>query len=247
MLAVSNYKNIHKKGKRMQFYMNTGTGGETTTTTVMPIKPEENEAVLLVPEFKYLREYDFQKFNKFNFESDILDLDNSSFEYWWDIVFKPWLADLDERYLDLDFDGDFFKFQSPDDKKLFMTKFINFIMDVLPYQIMKNIFNELYIDDDYDAQEYIKEEGNLQSLRSLVIENINKNIGQMDDLIRTLRHVERVAKKNLVEENIALLDDHINENNLYLENFKTIIQEADMYKFRDFVLLMLINDSKNIL
>ncbi len=215
--------------------------------SIHPQKPDVNTSVLLVPEFKYLEDFDFRRFNKFNFESDILDLNTNDFEYWYDLSFKPWLVDLDEKYLDFDFESVNNDFNTQDEKRLFLAKLVDFVMFVLPYQIMKKVFNELNIDDDYDAQEYLKEELNLAGLRELVLINIEHNMSQLDDLIRTLRHVERVAKKNLVEENIALLDDHIIENNFYLEMFKRIIQESDMFKFRDLVTAMLENDSKNIL
>ncbi len=228
--------------------MDIGAGGDNIDIDMIePTQPSHNDSILLVPEFKYLVDFDFLRFNKFNFESDILELSKNDFEYWYDVSFKPWLKELSEKYLDIDFDNTMYNFKTQDEKRLFLTKMVDFVMFVLPYQIMKKVFNELDIDDNYDAQEYLKEESNLIGLRTLVLKNIEHNMGQLDDLIRTLRHVERVAKKNLVEENIALLDDHITENNFYLENFKAIIQESDMFKFRDLVLVMLINDSRNIL
>ncbi len=231
----------------MTFYMNVGEENENMDAMAVAQEPVVDPSVLLVPEYKYLVNYDFHNFNKINFESDVADLNKNNFEYWYDNTFKDWMYNLDEQYLDVDFENVNFQFTSQAEKRLFLNKLVDFVMFTLPYQIMKKVFKELIIDDIYDAQEYLKNEDNLVELRELILINIEHNMGQLDDLIKTLRHVERIAKKNLVEENIALLDDHINENNFFLEQFKRIIQETDMFKTRELILEMLKNDSKNIL
>ncbi len=230
--------------KTMNFYMDVDSG---ESTTIEPVKPEENKAILLAADFKYIQEYDFYNFNYFAFEHDIIDMVPEEFEWWYYQTFEPWLQELDRLYLDIDFENLNSKFEAQSEKRLFLLKIINFVMFLLPYEIMKKVFKGIGIRDNYDAQEFLRNEDNLVFLREEIIEKIDHNAVQVDSFIETLRHFEKIAKKNLVEENIALLDDHIQKQNFFLEIFKRIVQEADMYKVRDLILLMLQNDSNNIL
>ncbi len=228
----------------MVFYMNTDNGD---TTSIKVKKPEEDRAVLLATDFKFMQEYDFYNFNYFVFEQDVIDMANSEFEWWYETTFEPWLIGLDERYLDIDYDNLGGKFESQAEKRLFMLKIINFVMFLLPYEIMRKVFTSIGIGDNYDAAEFLRDEENLIFLREEILEKIDHNSVQVDSFVETLRHFEKIAKKNLVEENIALLDDHIQKQNFFLEVFKRIIQETDMYKLRDLIIRMLENDSRNIL
>jgi hypothetical protein len=103
------------------------------------------------------------------------------------------------------------------------------------------------IEDSYDLQEFLKDDLNLIDLREKIIKNIDYNKIQFDSFVQTLLNFEKIAKKNLIEENINLLDDHVKKQNLFLEIFKSIIIETDMEKFRELILQMLKNDSRNIL
>ncbi len=228
----------------LQFYMNTDDG---TSKTIEHIRPEENKAVLLAADFIHIQDFDFQEFNFNTFEHDIIDMVPGEFEWWFTNTFEKWLNILDDRYLDIDYENLNNKFESSTEKRLFMLKIINFVMYLLPYEILKKVFRSLEIEDDYDAQAFLREEGNLLILREEIIEKLDENALQVDSFIETLRHFEKIAKKNLVEENIALLDDHIQKQNFFLEIFKRIIQETDMFKLRDLIERMLENDSKNIL
>ncbi len=228
----------------MQFYMNVDDG---TSTTIEEIRPEENKAVLLAADFRHIQDYNFRDFNFQTFEHDIIDMVSGEFEWWYSNTFEMWLAGLDENYLDIDFNNLNGRFESSAEKRLFMLKIINFVMYLLPYEIIKTVFNKLEIEDNYDAQMFLREENNLILLREAIIEELQANALQVDSFVDTLRHFEKIAKKNLVEENIALLDEHIQKQNFFNEIFTRIIQEVDMYKLRDLVYQMLENDSKNIL
>ncbi len=228
----------------MVFYMDTDNGG---TTIVEKTQPEENRAILLATDFKYMQDYDFYNFNYFAFEHDIIDMVPSEFEWWYAETFQMWLQELDLRYLDIDFENLKNKFDSQTEKRLFMLKIINFVMFMLPYEVLKKVFRGVGVDDTYDAQEFLRDDNNLLFLREEIIEKIDHNAVQIDSFVETLRHFEKIAKKNLVEENIALLDSHIQKQNFFLDVFKRIIQEADLYKLRDLIILMLENDSANIL
>ncbi len=228
----------------MVFYMNVDDGD---SSTIELIKPEENRAVLLASDFKYIQEYDFYNFNPITFEQDIIDMVASEFEWWYEETFEPWLVDLDTKYLDINYSSLIDKFNSSTEKRIFMLKIINFVMFLLPYEIMKKVFSSIGIDDNYEAEEFLRDEDNLIFLREEILEKLDYNAIQVDSFVETLRHFEKISKKNLVEENIALLDEHIQKQNFFLEIFKRIIQETDMYKLRDLIIQMLENDSANIL
>ncbi len=228
----------------MQFYMNTDSG---ESTTIELVRPEENKAVLLATDFRHISSYNFKEFNFTTFEHDIIDMVPEEFEWWYENTFEKWLIDLDERYLDIDFEDLDSRFDSQAEKRLFLLKIINFVMFMLPYEILKKVFRNLDIDDTHDVQEFLRDEENLLVLREEIIARLDDNATQVDSFIETLRHFEKIAKKNLVEENIALLDDHIQKQNFFIEVFKRIIQETDMFKLRDLIYKMLENDSRNIL
>ncbi len=228
----------------MNFYMNTDSG---ESTTIEIERPSEDRAALLASDFKYIQEYDFINFNYFTFEHDVIDMFPGEFEFWFEATFEPWLVGLDERYLDIDYESLEGNFNTQAEKRLFMLKIVNFVMFMLPYEIMKKVFRTIGINDTYEANEFLRDEENLIFLREEILEKLEDSAMQVESFVDTLRHFEKIAKKNLVEENIALLDDHIQKQNFFLEIFKRIIQETDMYKLRDLIVLMLENDAANIL
>ncbi len=228
----------------MVFYMDTDSG-ESTTIEVK--RPNEDKAVLLASDFKHIQEYDFLNFNYFRFEHDVIDMTPGEFEWWYQTTFEPWLVGLDERYLDISYGELSDNFETQAEKRLFMLKIINFVMFMLPYEIMKRVFRKLGIDDVFEANDFLREEENLIFLREEIIETLDADALQVDSFIETLRHFEKIAKKNLVEENIALLDTHVQKQNFFLEIFKRLIQETDMHKTAKLIMRMLENDSTNIL
>jgi hypothetical protein len=227
--------------------MNIGDGENVESTLIEPTRPEDNKAALLVSEFESLNSFDFYNFNYFSFEQDIADMQASEFEWWYEGIFEPWLIDLDNNFLDINFEDIKTRFNTPEEKRIFLLKIVNFVMFLLPYQILKNVFQKYELSDIYDIQKFLKEDLNLINLRNVVIENIDHNMIQFDSFVKTLLHFEKVAKKNLIEENIELLDDHIKKQNLFLEIFKSIIEETDMHKFSNLIKTMLENDARNIL
>jgi len=229
----------------MIYYQNTGKGVEDSIT-IMPVEPEYNDAILLAPEFEFLQDFDFKNFNYYSFEQDITDMDKNTFEWWYQGTFEPWLRNVDENYLDLDFDNIYYKFNTQEEKRVFLLKIVNFLMFLLPYQILRNIFKRLDIENPQELNQFLEEDVNLIGLRNDIIEELNHNMKQFDDFIKTLLHFEKVAKKNLVEENIELLDEHVKKQNLFLEIFKDIIKETDMDKVRDLIKKMVDKDAKNL-
>ena len=230
----------------MIYYQNTGQDG-TDGITIDPKKPSESDAILLVPELEFLTNYDFKSFNYFSFEQDITDMSSSEFEWWYKGTFDPWLRDLDENYLDIDFDSMYCKFNNQDEKRVFLLKIVNFVMFLLPYQILRKIFKEQDIGDVETLKLYLDDTMNLIQLREYILDGLDHNMTQFDDFIKTLLQFEKVAKKNLATDDISLLDDHIKKQNLFLEIFKGIINETDMHKFKNLLVNMMQNDAKNIL
>lgn len=229
----------------MVYYQNTGEDG-TDSIVIEPTKPTEDVAILLAPEFEFLREFDFKNFNYFSFEQDITDMSTGEFEWWYKSNFEPWLNEVDQNYLDIDFENIYYRFNNQEEKRVFLLKIVNFIMFLLPYQILRAVFKKEDIEDAEMLKDYLKEDMNLINLRELIIEELLHNMTQFDDFVKTLLHFEKIAKKNLVEENIELLDEHVKKQNLFLEIFKGIIQETDMQKMEVLLDKMLSKDSKNL-
>ena len=229
----------------MTYYANIGEDG-TDSIVISPIKPTEDRALLLAPEFGFLRDYDFKNFNYYSFEQDITDMTQGEFEYFYNSTFEPWLADVDENYLDIDFDNIYYKFNNQEEKRVFLLKIVNFIMFLLPYQILRAVFKSQEIDSVMELKDFLEDDINLINLRGFIIEELDHNMTQFDDFVKTLLHFEKVTKKNLVEENIELLDDHIKKQNLFIEIFKGIMEETDMEKFKELLKQMINSDEKNM-
>jgi hypothetical protein len=226
--------------------MNNG-GDSSDSITVTPQKPEEDKALLLVTEFRHLTDFDFKNFNYFSFEQDIGDMTKEEFLWWYQTHFEKWLFRLDEDYLDIDFDNNYYKFSNIDEQKIFLLKIVNFVMFLLPYQILKLVFKENGIQETNEIITFLDEDINLIKLRGDVMDGLDHNMTQFDSFIKTLLHFEKVSKKNLVEENIELLDEHVKKQNFFLEIYKGIVQETDMHKMKDLIIQMIETDEKNIL
>ena len=229
----------------MTYYANTGEDG-TDSICIEHIKPTEDRALLLAPEFRFLQSYDFKNFNYFSFEQDITDMSQGEFEFFYTSTFEPWLAEVDANYLDIDFDNIYYRFNNQEEKRVFLLKIVNFIMFLLPYQILRAVFKQQEIDSVEELKDFLEEDINLINLRGFIVEELDHNTTQFDDFVKTLLHFEKVAKKNLVEENIELLDDHVKKQNLFIEIFKGIMEETDMEKFKELMRQMINSDEKNI-
>lgn len=229
----------------MVYYQNTGEDG-TDSIVIEPTKPTEDTALLLAPEFEFLNAFDFKNFNYFSFEQDITDMSSGEFEWWYTSTFEKWLSRVDTEYMDIDFENIYYRFNNQDEKRVFLLKIVNFIMFLLPYQILRMVFKKENITEIEELKAYLKEDMNLIELRGLIIEELGHNMTQFDDFVKTLLHFEKIAKKNLVEENIELLDEHVKKQNLFLEIFKGIIQEADMQKISALIGVMITQDAKNL-
>jgi len=230
----------------MIYYQNVGEDG-FDSITIQPRKPSEDRALLLAPEFQFLADFDFKNFNYFSFEQDIADMDTSEFEWFYKSTFEPWLLDVNNNYLDLDFENIYYKFNNQEEKRVFLLKIVNFIMFLLPYQVLRRVFKDQGIISVAELKDFLEDDINLINLRDFIIDELDHNATQFDDFVKTLLYFEKVAKKNLVEENIELLGDHITKQNLFLEIFKGIMQETDMEKFRDLLKIMVQKDEKNII
>ncbi len=224
--------------------MNTDDG---SSTTILLEKPRDDRAALLAADFTHLQDFDFYNFNYFTFEHDIIDMMPGEMEWWFRTTFEPWLVDLDETYIDIDYETLSKNFDNQTEKRIFMLKIVNFVMFILPYEIMKKVFRGLGIEDNFEANTFLRDEENLNFLREEILARIDDNALHVSSFVDTLKHFEKIAKKNLDTEAIVLLDEHVQKQNFFLEIFKRIVQETDMYKLRDLIIKMLENDSANIL
>jgi len=209
----------------MVFYMDTN-----GIQTVEIERPTEDEAILMVHELKYLRDFDIKNFNYYMFEDDIDNMTPGEFEWWYKAAFEPWLQNLDENYLDIEYDDLSMYFKNPEEKILFLKKFVNFIMFFLPFQIIKYFLKSNGFDNLNSYLETIDSGADgtraLIQLRTDLINIIDEEISRVDNFVSTLATFEKVAKKNLVESSIDLLDNHIKKRNYFLEVFKEIISRA---------------------
>jgi len=196
-------------------------------------KPTEDEAILMVHELKYLRDFDIKNFNYYLFEDDIDNMTQGEFEWWYKAAFEPWLQNLDEYYIDIEYDDLVRYFANPDEKILFLKKFINFIMFFFPFQILKQFLKNKGYDDLNDYLLELKDDNinGLIQLRIDILDIIDDEINRVDNFVTTLAAFEKVAKKTLVESSVNLLDDHIKKRNYFLGIFKEIISNTDMEKF----------------
>jgi hypothetical protein len=229
--------------------MNNGEDG-SDSITIEPRRPAEDRVVLLISEFRNLTDFDFKNFNYFSFEQDVAGLTPKEFEWFYASHFEPWLFQVDEEYIDIDFDENYYKFNNQDEKKLFLLKMVNFVMFLLPYQILREVFKQddvKGIESAHDIQGYLDDDMNLVALRGEIMEELDHNMTQFDSFVKTLLHFEKISKKNLVEENIELLDEHIKKQNFFLEIFKGIIRETDMHKMQNLVSRMVETDAANLL
>ena len=232
----------------MTYYKDTGTTEDYYIQELHKVKaPDENEFFYLVSEFKALQNFDFKNFNYYVFEQEIMEeMSLEEFQWWFEKYFEQWLNFLDENYLDISFEDLNNRFNSIEERRIFFMQLVNFVMFLFPYQLFKNILKELKIENSSQLLDYLNDDANLINLRTLIMQEIDKNMTQFEDFIDILQRFEKVAKKNLVEENIELLDEHIQKQNFFLEIFKGIIQEADMTKVKNLIEKIIETDSDNI-
>jgi hypothetical protein len=227
----------------MIFYKDTSINSERELTRYLT----QDRIYLLVSELEYLQNLDFMNFNYFNFEQDISDLSDKEFQVWFDAAFQPWLAKINEDYLDLEYDDLFYKFNSIEEKRLFLLKIVNFIMYFLPYEVLRPIFKEEDITTSAELNEYLNDDYFLITLRDLIIEGIERHKKDADSFVYALTQLGKIAKKNLVQEDIDPLKEHIDKQNFFFDIFQSIIEETDMEKVRNLIQQMEISDGKNLL
>ena len=227
----------------MVFYHNTSFDSEQELSTYLT----QDTAYLLVSELEYLLKMDFLNFNYFNFEQDVSDLSEDEFNMWWESSFKNWLIELDENYLDINFEELLEKFETTEEKRIFLLRLVNFVMYLLPYEVLRPIFKEEDISTTAELNEYLNDDYFLITLRDLIIEQLEKHKKDTDNFIYALTQLGKVAKKNLVDEDIQPLRDHIEKQNFFIDIFIRLIEETDMEKIKNLIQQVEQTDSKNLL
>lgn len=217
-------------------------------STVDLVKPTDDQAYLLVSEFRYLYDLNIKEFNYYVFEEDIDKMSPGEFEWWFKNAFEPWLQNINDEYLDIEYDDIRNKFEKQEEKKLFLKKMVNFIMFYLPYQLTRDLVKANHgIGDIEDLEEYLKSETNLLSLRGELMKTIDFNMNQTDDFVDALVNFEKVSKKNLLDTSVELLDEHIKKQNFFLNIFKDIIEGSDMEKISKLIQTYIKFDRDNLL
>lgn len=210
----------------MVFYMDT-----KGIDTIDLVKPTEDQAYLLVSEFKHLYNLNIKEFNYYVFEEDIDKMSPGEFEWWFKSAFEPWLQEINEDYLDIEYEEIRNKFEKQDEKKLFLKKMIHFIMFYLPYQLTRDLVKANdSLNSIEELEEYLRSETNLLSLRGELMRMIDFNMNQTDTFVDALVNFEKISKKNLLDTSVELLDEHIKKQNFFLNIFKDIIEGSDMEK-----------------
>ena len=207
----------------------------------------EDESYLLVSELEFLQKLDFHNFNYFNFEQDVIDLNNAEFAFWFDRGFQPWLINIDQNYLDLDYEDLFYQFNNIEEKRLFLLKIVNFVMYLLPYEILRNIFINEDISNSVELLEYLEDDHFLITLRESIMFEIDRNKKGVEDFVDALFQLGKVAKKNLEDEDVVPLKEHIEKQNFFLDIFKRLIENTDMQKLKNLIIQMSNTDEQNLL
>lgn len=229
----------------MAIYLNSV---DFSTIEIKEIEPNEDRAQLMVSDLKYLKTYDIKNFNYYNFEQDLFTMSDGEFEWWYTKTFTLWLEDLNEEYLDIELSDVYNRFESSNEKKLFLKKIVQFVMVILPYTILRNILHQ---DNDLnninDLLNKLKDTNHLIEFRGELIEELNKNITEFEQFVETISTFEKISKKNIITENMELLDEHIKKQNFFIEIFKQIISECDMEKIYELLIKFSEADSENII
>lgn len=200
-------------------------------STVPMVRPTEDQAYLLVSEFRNIYNLDIKSFNYYMFEADLDKMSAGEFEWWYQNVFEKWVYEIEENYLDLEYETLSSSFQNTAEKKLFLKKIIHFIMFFFPYQILRDLIKmSSSVSDANELAQKLDNQSFLIELRNDIINSIEHNTIQVEDFVTALANFEKIAKKNLLDTSVELLDKHVKKQNFFLNIFKDIIKESDMEK-----------------
>jgi len=217
-------------------------------STVEMVRPNEDQAYLLVSELNHLNNLDIKDFNYYVFEEDLDKMSPGEFEWWFKNAFEPWLENIEDNYIDIEYNEIKNLFKKPEEKKLFLKKIIHFVMFFMPYQLIRNLIKQ---DDNISGADmllqYLNEDNaNLIKFRSQIIVSLEQSMNQTDDFVEALTNFEKVSKKNLLDTSVGLLDEHIKKQNFFLNIFKEIILNSDMEKILQLVEKYVESDVENI-
>lgn len=217
---------------------------------VQVIEPQDDSKFTMTSEIEYLINLDIKNFNYYVFESDIEKLSYEEFEYWYQEYFFNWINDLNERFLDVDIETLGRNFKNPDEKRFFLKKIVFFVMHIFPYEILKNIIQniknypelipeDMYLDDLDDLYEndfyniFNIDNPNIYKLKNVISKLLKNRIVKLTNWINILDDFSTISKKDTLEDSVKLLGFHIDKQNMYNNMYIDIIDDTPLDKIVD--------------
>jgi len=222
-------------------------------------EPEDDSKFTMTSEIEYLQQMDIKNFNYYVFESDIEKLSYEEFEYWYQQYFRDWISDLNEDYLDIDLENLERNFKNPDEKRFFLKKIVFFVMHIFPYEILKDIMldiqkypelagdldlNNLYEGDFYNIFDI--DNPNVIHLKACIQKLLNHRIVKLKNWINILDDFSTVSKKDTLEDSVALLDSHIDKQNMFNNMYIEIIDGTPLEKITNLFNIYIEKDFLNL-
>ena len=211
-------------------------------------KPNEDIFYIYSNELQSVKNLDVKDFSYTIFEEDINKLNDQEFEYFWAKFFLPWLNNINNEYLDIDIDQFKFQLSSALEKRYLIKKITHFIMQLIPYMILKKILQKLNLSDYNETMDYFDDlyEHDPIKIKNLLIKEINEVIQYSSNFLTTIGDVIKSSKKDTLENLIGLLDNQISKQNDYYLILKEIINNTTNEKLYELIKIYLQNDFENI-
>jgi hypothetical protein len=230
-------------------------GEDFDITPIKAQRPSEDVLFLIGKDIEYLRDLNIQYFNFTIFENDLDKLNDSEFSYFWEKFFENWINDINENYLDINLESFEFQLGTLSEKKFLIKKISHFIMQNLPYLVLKNIFKDLGINEEHEAKSYLQNLKNdqdfnlsrIKEFRQLIIKNLEKPNEKLVNLIQSLNSFTKISKKGELEHTFELLKKQQSQQEVYVELFKIIIRNTEIDKLIDLCIKYLEEDGLNII
>lgn len=210
-------------------------------------EPEDDSKFTMTSEIEYLMNLDIKNFNYYVFESDIEKLSHEEFEYWYREYFLDWINNLNDTFLDVDIETLGRNFKNPDEKRFFLKKIVFFVMHIFPYEILKNVvqninnhpelipeemgltdLNDLYENDLYNIFDI--DNPNIGKLKETIGVLLQGRIVKLTNWINILDDFSTVSKKDTLEDSVKLLGSHIDKQNMYNNMYIDIIEDTPLDK-----------------
>jgi len=218
----------------------------------------------LISDKNFLEELDVQNFNYFIFEDDLDGLDDHEFELIYDNFLHDFLLDIDDKFLELNFEETRINLTTIEEKKKYIKSIIYFLTWILPYDILKPLLSskdeeilqilrvdpetdpELLNESDFKKILDIDYNGNLDLLKNKIIELINDKNKKLNNWIERLTDLSQVSKKDTLEDSLEILEQHVAKQQAINTIYTNIIKNTDLEKILKLFEIYLKKDFYNI-